>query len=68
MQKVSIIVGNKTSAGEAPGIFRWRDRPFRRGGLKYGFQGTINAKNLRKKSFFSFERSASMLRREAIAP
>ena len=37
-------------------------------GLKYGFQGTINAKILRKKSLFTFRRGASMLRRGAIAP
>ena len=32
-------------------------------GLKYGFQGTINAKNLRKKLLFTFRWGASMLRR-----
>ena len=36
-------------------------------GLKYGFQGTINAKNLRKIAFH-LPTGASMLRRGAIAP
>ena len=38
------------TSGVAPGIFRrGLTRPTR--GLKYGFQGTINAKNLRKIAF-----------------
>ena len=34
-------------------------------GLEYSFQGTINAINFRKKSFFTFLRGASVLRRGA---
>ena len=37
-------------AGVAPGIFR-RGPTLSTRGLKYGFQGTINAKNLRKIAF-----------------
>ena len=38
------------SPGVAPGIFR-RGADSSDEGLRYGFQGTINAKNLRKNRF-----------------
>ena len=55
---------NHLNAGVVPGMFR-------RGGgvtlltrwLKYGFLGSINAKNFRKKSLFTFQRGTGMLRR-----
>ena len=47
-------------AGVAPGNFR-RGLTLPMRGLKYGFQGTINAKNLRINSFSPSDR-------EAIAP
>ena len=53
-------------AGVAPGIFRRGAEPSDKG-IKYGFQGTINAKNLRKNRFSPSD-GASMLRRKAIAP
>ena len=46
--------------GVAPGIFRRGGLTLPTRGLKYGFQGTINAKNLRK-SAFHFQRGVSML-------
>ena len=39
------------STGVAPGIFRRGGLTLPTKGLKYGFQGTINAKNLRKNAF-----------------
>ena len=41
-------------AGVAPGIFR-RGLTLPTRGLKYGFQGTLNAKNLQKNRFSSSE-------------
>ena len=52
--------------GVAPGIFR-RGLTLPTRGLKYGFQGTINAKNLRKNRLSPSDGVASMLRRGAIA-
>ena len=52
---------------EAPGIFRGGlTLPTR--GLKYGFQGTINAKNLRKNRFHLPMEGLACSDGEAIAP
>ena len=51
--------------GVKPGVFqRGLTRPRR--GVKYGLQGTINAKNLRKNNFSPSDEGASMFREIAI--
>ena len=54
-------------AGAAPGIFR-RGLTLPRGGLKYGFRGTINVKNLRQNGFSSSNGGLACSNGGAIAP
>ena len=57
-----MIHSMRLEPGVAPGIFRRGADSSETKGLKYDFQGIINAKNLRKIAFH-FLTGASMLRR-----
>ena len=54
-------------SGVTSGIFR-RGATLSTRGLKYGVQGTINAKNIRKNRFSPSNGGASMFQRVTIAP
>ena len=60
------VTYHECKTGVAPGIFR-RGTDSSDEGAKYGVQGTINTKNLRKDRFTPSDGVASMLRRGALA-
>ena len=54
-------------AGVAPGIFRQGGLTLPMRGLKYGFQGIVNAKNFRQNSFH-LPTGASLFRQGGYSP